>query len=222
MQSVLQQGLLAVSSLTKRRPGQYCLIQSFWNQMLLDSALPCVSERFYGREILNFKIPSTTCLAILPPKPLGLSLELHFFVICLPFLSFESGFAMQSALQYYNATSWGVNFLSVTSVDPTVALDLTAPCRKNLGKFCLDNTSLSVSAAEAIIGIGCFFVIMLLTIPCVFLEWRRRSGRVSSILFHLMGTIPLGSRLKLSRSAFGSDATFRLLCWGLQVPCYDD
>ena len=86
-------------------------------------------------------------------------------------------FAVQSALQFYNA-SWGVQFLSLTSVDPTVALDLGKTCRKRLGTFCLDNTSLSVSAAEAIIGIGCFFVIMLICIPCVLLEWKRRSGRV--------------------------------------------
>ena len=97
-----------------------------------------------------------------------------------------SNLCLQSALQYYNATSWGATMLSLTSVDPTEALNLGSTCKQRLGTFCLDNSSLSVSAAEAIIGIGCFVVIMLICIPCVFLEWRRRSGRVS--LLPLLGS----------------------------------
>ena len=85
---------------------------------------------------------------------------------------------MQSAVQAYGASTWGLSLLSLTSVDPSVALNNQAKCKKNLGSFCLDKTSLSVAAAEVIMALGCLFIIVLVAIPCVWLEWRRKSGMV--------------------------------------------
>ena len=72
-----------------------------------------------------------------------------------------------------------MSLLSLTSVDPRVALNNQVKCKKNLGSFCLDNSSLSVAGAEVIIALGCLFVIVLVSIPCVWLEWRRKSGQAS-------------------------------------------
>jgi len=67
---------------------------------------------------------------------------------------------------------------SLTSVNPNLPLADGPNCKKPLGSFCLDGTSLSVVAVEVIIAFGCVVVVMLLAIPCVCLEWRRKSGRV--------------------------------------------
>ena len=85
---------------------------------------------------------------------------------------------LQSAVQAYGAPTWGVSMLSLTSVDPNVRLSTGAKCKKPLGSLCLDGTSLTVAATEVIIAFGAVVVIMLLAIPCVVLEWRRKSGRV--------------------------------------------
>ena len=87
---------------------------------------------------------------------------------------------LQSAIQSYGQPQWGVSLLSLTAVNPEVALATTGACRKKFGHFCLDNTSLSVAAVEVIIAIGAVVVVMLLAIPCVLLEWRRKSGQVRS------------------------------------------
>lgn len=85
---------------------------------------------------------------------------------------------LQSAIQSYGQPQWGVSLLSLTSVNPAVALATSGACRKNFGHFCLDHTSLSVAAVEVIIAIGAVVVVMVLAIPCVLLEWRRKSGQV--------------------------------------------
>ena len=85
---------------------------------------------------------------------------------------------LQSAVQAYGAPTWGVSMLSLTSVDPNVRLATGPKCKKPLGSLCLDGTSLTIAAAEVIIAFGSVVVIMLLAIPCVVLEWRRKSGRV--------------------------------------------
>lgn len=67
-------------------------------------------------------------------------------------------------------------------MDPNVALNNQARCKKRMGSFCLDHTSLTVAAAEVIIAIGCLFIIVLVAIPCVWLEWHRKSGQASFAL----------------------------------------
>lgn len=84
---------------------------------------------------------------------------------------------VQSAIQAYGEPSWGVSLQSLTSVDPTTDVIPQAKCKKSLGSLCLDNTSLSVAAAEVIIALGCLFIVVLVAIPCVWLEWHRKTGQ---------------------------------------------
>lgn len=86
---------------------------------------------------------------------------------------------LQSAIQAYGEPSWGVSLQSLTSVDPSSDVTPKAKCKKTLGSLCLDNTSLSVAAAEVIMALGCLFVVVLIAIPCVWLEWHRKTGQVS-------------------------------------------
>lgn len=72
--------------------------------------------------------------------------------------------------------------ITLTAVNPNVALSTGATCRKQFGSFCLDSTSLSVAAVVAIIAVGALLVVMLAALPCVLLEWRRKSGMVSILL----------------------------------------
>ena len=90
--------------------------------------------------------------------------------------------ALQSAIQAYGEPQWGVTLLSLTAVNPNIPLTQASSCKKSFGVFCLDGTSLSVAAVEVIIAIGCIVVVMLITVPCVYLEWRRKSGQVKACI----------------------------------------
>lgn len=94
---------------------------------------------------------------------------------------------MQQALQSYGQPNWSLKLLSTESVDPTQALAIELVCNKKFGSFCLDRSGLSQGAVKGIIAGGCFFLVLISALLCVFLDICRRSGRV---LLHFICNFP--------------------------------
>lgn len=96
----------------------------------------------------------------------------------LPLHGFVTPACLQSAIASYGQPNWGLSLLSITAVNPKLALNTGAACINKFGSFCLDHSSLTVVEIEVIIAIGAIVLVMLLAVPCVLLEWRRKSGMV--------------------------------------------
>lgn len=88
------------------------------------------------------------------------------------------------ALQLYGQSGWNVQLLSYGNVDPRQPLPVELACKSKFDTFCLDGSGLSAGGVKGIIAAGCIVVVLAPALLCVFLDIRRKSGRVHPPLLH--------------------------------------
>lgn len=89
---------------------------------------------------------------------------------------------MQSALQVQGISQWGVTLLSINSAEPAGRENVPHICQKTWSKYCLDGTGLNASGVKAILAVGIILIVAAITGVLVWLDVRRRSGKVRGCL----------------------------------------
>ena len=104
---------------------------------------------------------------------------------------------VQSAIQVQGITTWGITLLSINSAEPAGRQQVARECQKKWSKYCLDGTDLNASGVKAIIAVGVILIVAAITGLMVWLDVRRRSGKVwpSSCFLHRGSCMELMHRL---------------------------
>ena len=77
-------------------------------------------------------------------------------------------------------STWGITLLSANAAEPAGRENVPHVCTKTWASYCLDGTDLSASGVKAIIAVGVIIVVAAITGLCVWLDVRRRSGKVTA------------------------------------------